>query len=276
MTLFPADPLLDARGDRCQQPRETAQDVQVTTLVIGAGGRTGRRVLRLMTGIGLPVIGLARDANRLPVQPSLRRAHLASVDLLRDPIDALLAAAQHVVYLAGGEPDADDGTELWRREVLALSRVLTAATRARLAGSFVYVAPIDGAHPAASAGWLTAKRSAAAIVANSGLRHLTLRVPPLTEAACPDPRLRLDPSPLSGAAPRAPEPLARDALAPLIVGALVARHGGGLQVDVRSAGNDGLRLHEAVYALSRGVRQQMTAQRVDGETTHPISSRSAR
>jgi uncharacterized protein YbjT (DUF2867 family) len=271
VTYFSFDPprALDGWVDRNPPPDDRAAEVQVTTLVIGAGGRTGSRVLRLMTGIGLPVIGLARDAERVKALPSLRRAQLASADLLRDPIGSLLSAVQHVIYLAGGAPEADDGAEVWRREVLALSRVLTAATRARLSGSFVYVVPIDGSQPHASMAWQAAKRSAAAMVVNSGLRHLILRVPPLTEDSCPDPRLRLELLPAREATPRAEGPLARDALAPLIVGALVARHVSGLQVDVRPAGGDGLRLHEAVHALCRGLGPETTARRLAGAAPTP-------
>lgn len=88
---------LDAWVDRCPVLDDAAAGANVTILLIDAGGRTGSRVLRLMSGLGAPVIGLARDAERIKAQPGLRRTQPVGVDLLRDPIGSLLSALQLVI-----------------------------------------------------------------------------------------------------------------------------------------------------------------------------------
>ena len=217
-------------------------------LVIGAGGRTGRHVLRYLCAAAVPVIACVRRADRLAGERGLASAEVAVADLTQPHgLAPLLARATQVVYLAGSErrglaPGA------WQLEVDGLSTCLELAQRQGFGGRWIYVGH-SGQAPTGSVAWSETrwrelKQAAEQAIMGSAVDYFILRVGRIVDPVAAEPLVRVSQRPGSAG------DLPANVLGFLLTGAALA---GAAPRTSASAAIDaaGLRLQAAVQSFAR-------------------------
>lgn len=218
-------------------------------LVVGAGGRTGRYVLRYLCAVSAPVIACVRNADDLAAERSLASAEVVCADVEQsDALAPLIERAAHVIYLAGGNrrglsPGA------WQLEVESLARCLELARRAGLPGRWISVG-YSGADKRASATWAETrwrelKLAADEVIAASGVDYFVLRTGRIEAYVSTEPRVSLSQDRVTAEAP-----LPCNALAFLLAGAALAGTAPRSSVTVRLDPH-GLQLQRAVQGFSQ-------------------------
>jgi hypothetical protein len=221
-----------------------------SVLVVGASGRTGAYVTRYLCAASVPVIACVRRADRLPAEPLLERAEVATANLERpDTIAPLIDRAVHVIYLAGSERRSlSPGA--WQLEVEALSTSLEIARRSGFDGRWIYVG-YSGAEQRGSATWAETRwrelkvEAEQALVA-SPVNYFILRTGHLSGPVNVEPNVSV--SQQTTTSPDAELPC--NVLAFLLTGAALAgaTHRSKATVQLNAVG---FRLQEAVQAFGR-------------------------
>jgi uncharacterized protein YbjT (DUF2867 family) len=223
-----------------------------SVLVVGAGGRTGRYVLRYLCAVSVPVIACVRSADRLASEASLASAEVVCADVEQPhTLAPLIDRAAHVIYLAGGDrrglsPGA------WQLEVESLSACLELARRSGLPGRWLsvgYSGPFKRSGASwAEIRWRELKLAADEVIAASGVNYFVVRTGRLTAPIDIHPRVSMT---QDSAAPD--EALPCNVLAFLLTGAALSGAADRSHVTVRLDPR-GLTLQNAVHAF-RWLRQ---------------------
>ncbi len=216
-------------------------------LVVGAGGRTGRYVLRYLCAVSVPVIACVRSADRLASDASLASAEVACADVEQPhTLAPLIDRAAHVIYLAGGDRKSlSPGA--WQLEVEGLSGCLELARRSGLPGRFISVG-YSGPYKRSGASWAEIrwrelKLAADEVIAASGVNYFVVRTGHLTAPVDSHPRVSVT---QDSAAPDAALPC--NVLAFLLTGAALSGAADHSQATVRLDPH-GITLQSAVQAF---------------------------
>ena len=148
-------------------------------LVVGASGRTGAFVTRYLSAAAVPVIACVRRADRVPAEPLLASAEVATANLERpETLAPLIDRALHIVYVAGSERRSlSPGA--WQLEIEALTACLEIARRSGFGGRWIYVgysgAAQRGSATWAETRWRELKAEAEHAIAATSLNYFILR-----------------------------------------------------------------------------------------------------
>lgn len=170
-----------------------AAQFRESILVIGAGGRTGRFVLRYLASAAVPVIGCVRNAARVPAEPLLAAVEVAVADLTQPhQLAPLIERAAHVIYLAGSERKRLSAGA-WQLEIDSLSACIEIAQRTGLPGRWLQLgySGHDSRLPSswAETRWREMKLAADEVLSASTLNYFVLRTGQLTDAVSGEPRV---------------------------------------------------------------------------------------
>jgi nucleoside-diphosphate-sugar epimerase len=219
-------------------------------LVIGASGRTGVFATRYLCAATVPVIACVRRVERLPAEPLLARAEVATANLERpETLAPLIDRAQHVIYVAGSERRSlSPGA--WQLEVDALSASIEIARRSGFNGRWIYVGYSGGSQRGsatwAETRWRELKAEAEQVLLSSDLNYFILRTGHVTGTVSLEPNVGMTQQ--HNVAPDAELP--SNVLGFLLTGAALAGATHRSQATVRLDAH-GFKLQDAVQAFGR-------------------------
>lgn len=219
-------------------------------LVIGASGRTGVFATRYLCAATVPVIACVRRVQRLPAEPLLARAEVATANLERpETLAPLIDRALHVIYVAGSDRRSlSPGA--WQLEVDALSACVEMARRSGFDGRWIYVgytgAGQRGSATWAETRWRELKAEAEQVILSSDLNYFILRTGHVTGIVSLEPNVSMTQQ--HNVAPDAELPC--NVLGFLLTGAALAGATRRCQVTVRVDAH-GFKLQDAVQTFGR-------------------------